>query len=85
MRAFRHLMSNEDNFNYTRLRLFPDQELGNRIEKSKQSELLQEILTPATIMVVSVTASTTQGWVLVTTLGEQRQFICWVTELARFE
>lgn len=36
-------------------------ELGNSIENSKQSELLQEILTPATIMVVSVTASTTQG------------------------
>lgn len=37
-------------------------ELGNSIlEKSKNNEVLQEILTPATIMVVSVTASTTQG------------------------
>ena len=40
------------------------QELGNNIlEKSKNNEKLQEILTPATIMVVSVTASTTQGLV----------------------
>lgn len=38
------------------------QELGNNIlENSKSNEVLQEILTPATIMVVSVTASTTQG------------------------
>lgn len=37
-------------------------ELGNNIlEKSKNNEILQDILTPATIMVVSVTASTTQG------------------------
>ncbi|KAK6172657.1 hypothetical protein SNE40_016270 [Patella caerulea] len=37
-------------------------ELGNNImDKSKNNENLQEILTPATIMVVSVTASTTQG------------------------
>ncbi|XP_076458994.1 U4/U6 small nuclear ribonucleoprotein Prp31-like [Babylonia areolata] len=37
-------------------------ELGNNIlEKSKNNETLQDILTPATIMVVSVTASTTQG------------------------
>lgn len=36
--------------------------LGNSIlENSKNNENLQEILTPATIMVVSVTASTTQG------------------------
>ncbi|KAL5019217.1 hypothetical protein ScPMuIL_004939 [Solemya velum] len=37
-------------------------ELGNNImENSKNNEVLQEILTQATIMVVSVTASTTQG------------------------
>lgn len=36
-------------------------ELGNSIDKSKNNEVLQEILRPATIMVVSVTASTTQG------------------------
>lgn len=37
-------------------------ELGNNIlENSKNNETLQDILTPATIMVVSVTASTTQG------------------------
>lgn len=37
-------------------------ELGNNIlENSKNNEALQDILTPATIMVVSVTASTTQG------------------------
>lgn len=40
-------------------------ELGNNIlENSKNNEVLQEILTPATIMVVSVTSSTTQGSVL---------------------
>ncbi|ELT98453.1 hypothetical protein CAPTEDRAFT_177631 [Capitella teleta] len=39
-------------------------ELGNTIDKSKNNEVLQEILTPATIMVVSVTASTTQGQIL---------------------
>ena len=36
-------------------------ELGNNIENSKNSRVLQEILSPATIMVVSVSASTTQG------------------------
>jgi len=36
-------------------------ELGNNIDRSKNNEVLQQILTPATIMVVSVTASTTQG------------------------
>lgn len=40
-------------------------ELGNNIlENSKNSTVLQEILTPATIMVVSVTSSTTQGQLL---------------------
>lgn len=37
-------------------------ELGNNLEKCKNNETLQQILTNATIMVVSVTASTTQGW-----------------------
>lgn len=40
-------------------------ELGNNIlENSKNSTVLQEILTSATIMVVSVTSSTTQGQLL---------------------
>ncbi|KAB1275008.1 U4/U6 small nuclear ribonucleoprotein Prp31 [Camelus dromedarius] len=37
------------------------QELGNSLDKCKNNENLQQILTNATIMVVSVTASTTQG------------------------
>lgn len=37
------------------------QELGNNLDKCKNNENLQQILTNATIMVVSVTASTTQG------------------------
>ncbi|KAL0985183.1 hypothetical protein UPYG_G00153840 [Umbra pygmaea] len=41
-------------------------ELGNNLDKCKNNENLQQILTNATIMVVSVTASTTQG----TLLGE---------------
>ncbi|ESO09443.1 hypothetical protein HELRODRAFT_185344 [Helobdella robusta] len=36
-------------------------ELRNNIDQSKNNEILQEFLSPATIMVVSVTASTTQG------------------------
>ncbi|KAL2084897.1 hypothetical protein ACEWY4_020415 [Coilia grayii] len=39
-------------------------ELGNNLEKCKNNETLQQILTNATIMVVSVTASTTQGAML---------------------
>ncbi|KAL1486811.1 hypothetical protein MTO96_046808, partial [Rhipicephalus appendiculatus] len=39
-------------------------ELGNSLEKAKNNEVLQSFLTPATIMVVSVTASTTQGQLL---------------------
>lgn len=55
-----------DNFNYRgvtcSLPLFIiSQELGNNLEKCKNNETLQQILTNATIMVVSVTASTTQG------------------------
>lgn len=42
---------------------FPPQELGNSLDKCKNNENLQQILTNATIMVVSVTASTTQGYV----------------------
>uniref|UniRef100_A0A182JDF3 U4/U6 small nuclear ribonucleoprotein Prp31 n=1 Tax=Anopheles atroparvus TaxID=41427 RepID=A0A182JDF3_ANOAO len=36
-------------------------ELGNDLDQAKNNERLQEILTQATIMIVSVTASTTQG------------------------
>ncbi|RWS15816.1 U4/U6 small nuclear ribonucleoprotein Prp31-like protein [Dinothrombium tinctorium] len=39
-------------------------ELGNDLDKAKNNEKLQEFLTQATIMVVSVTASTTQGTIL---------------------
>jgi len=39
-------------------------ELGNDLDKAKNNEALQQILTQATIMVVSVTASTTQGQLL---------------------
>lgn len=36
-------------------------ELGNELERAKNNEALQQVITQATIMVVSVTASTTQG------------------------
>ena len=36
-------------------------ELANDLERVKNNDQLQQILTQATIMVVSVTASTTQG------------------------
>ncbi|KAI5638537.1 snoRNA binding domain, fibrillarin domain-containing protein [Phthorimaea operculella] len=39
-------------------------ELGNDLDKCKNNEILQSFLTQATIMIVSVTASTTQGKVL---------------------
>ncbi|XP_076345141.1 pre-mRNA processing factor 31 [Tachypleus tridentatus] len=39
-------------------------ELGNDLDKAKNNETLLQLLTPATIMVVSVTASTTQGHLL---------------------
>lgn len=39
-------------------------ELGNNLDKVKTNEQLQNFLTQATIMVVSVTASTTQGTML---------------------
>ena len=38
-------------------------ELGNDLDQAKNNERLQEIITQATIMIVSVTASTTQGFV----------------------
>lgn len=41
-------------------------ELGNHVERAKNNEILQKFLTTATIMVVSVSASTTQG----TNLGD---------------
>lgn len=37
-------------------------ELGNDLDRIKNNEQLQQILTQATIMIVSVTASTTQGY-----------------------
>ncbi|XP_028170449.1 U4/U6 small nuclear ribonucleoprotein Prp31, partial [Ostrinia furnacalis] len=39
-------------------------ELGNDLDKAKNNEILQSFLTQATIMIVSVTASTTQGKLL---------------------
>ncbi|XP_034942090.1 U4/U6 small nuclear ribonucleoprotein Prp31 [Chelonus insularis] len=39
-------------------------ELSNDLDKAKNNEILQQFLTQATIMVVSVTASTTQGQLL---------------------
>jgi len=36
-------------------------ELGNDLEKYKNNEVLQQVISNATIMIVSVTASTTQG------------------------
>lgn len=42
-------------------------ELGNDLDQVKSNEKLQAILTQATIMIVSVTASTTQGQVLLVT------------------
>ncbi|KAF5292598.1 hypothetical protein FQA39_LY13931 [Lamprigera yunnana] len=41
-------------------------ELGNDLDQAKNNEMLQQFLTQATIMVVSVTASTTQGSLLTT-------------------
>lgn len=39
-------------------------ELGNDVDKVKNNEVLPTFLTQATIMVVSVTASTTQGYII---------------------
>ena len=41
--------------------LLTAKELGNCLENVKSNVVLQKFLNPATIMVVSVTASTTQG------------------------
>ncbi|CAG9861885.1 unnamed protein product [Phyllotreta striolata] len=46
-------------------------ELGNDLDQAKNNEILQQFLTQATIMVVSVTASTTQGSLL--SKGEKEQ------------
>lgn len=45
-------------------------ELGNDLDKAKNNEALQQFLTQATIMVVSVTASTTQGSVKLINLNK---------------
>lgn len=44
--------------------LYTVRELGNDVDKVKSSEVLSQFLTQATIMVVSVTASATQGTML---------------------
>ena len=41
--------------------LMTAKELGNNVLRVKGNKVLEQYLTPATIMVVSVTASTTQG------------------------
>lgn len=41
--------------------LYAVKELGNDLDQVKNNDKLQQILTQATIMIVSVTASTTQG------------------------
>lgn len=51
-------------------------ELGNDLDKAKNNENLQQLLTQATIMVVSVTASTTQGQVLTDQELEQIRDAC---------
>lgn len=43
--------------------LLAAKELGNNVLRAKNNEVLEQFLTQATIMVVSVTASTTQGFV----------------------
>lgn len=49
-------------------------ELGNDLEQIKNNEKLQQILTQATIMIVSVTASTTQGLVEIRCLNLWKYF-----------
>lgn len=51
-------------------------ELGNDLDQAKNNEVLQQILTQATIMIVSVTASTTQGQPLTDTELEQINEAC---------
>lgn len=54
-------------------------ELGNDLDRAKNNEILQQFLTQATIMVVSVTASTTQGQLLT---EEEREAICEACDMA---
>ncbi|KDR18987.1 U4/U6 small nuclear ribonucleoprotein Prp31 [Zootermopsis nevadensis] len=54
-------------------------ELGNDLDKAKNNEALQQILTQATIMVVSVTASTTQGQLLA---DHEKEDICEACDMA---
>lgn len=51
-------------------------ELGNDLDQAKNNEILQQILTQATIMIVSVTASTTQGQLLTETELERINEAC---------
>lgn len=51
-------------------------ELGNDLDQAKNNEILQQFLTQATIMVVSVTASTTQGSLLLKFEKEQIAEAC---------
>lgn len=51
-------------------------ELGNDLDEAKNNEKLQQILTQATIMIVSVTASTTQGTLLTDAEREQINEAC---------
>lgn len=51
-------------------------ELGNDLDQAKNNEILQQILTQATIMIVSVTASTTQGQLLTEKELEQINEAC---------
>ncbi|KAL1494738.1 hypothetical protein ABEB36_010286 [Hypothenemus hampei] len=51
-------------------------ELGNDLDQAKNNEILQTFLTQATIMVVSVTASTTQGTMLTKFEKEQIDEAC---------
>lgn len=51
-------------------------ELGNDLDQAKNNESLQQILTQATIMIVSVTASTTQGQLLSESELEQINEAC---------
>lgn len=54
-------------------------ELGNDLDRAKNNETLQQFLTQATIMVVSVTASTTQGQLLT---EEEKEAICEACDMA---
>ncbi|XP_046740765.1 U4/U6 small nuclear ribonucleoprotein Prp31 [Diprion similis] len=54
-------------------------ELGNDLDRAKNNEKLQQFLTQATIMVVSVTASTTQGQLMT---EEEKEAICEACNMA---